>query len=105
MRQEFHNKTGRQYVAVFLSSLFGLGIIGLGERDEPKGEHNGGFYRGVFPGTDQPHNGEDRGDESETLHVGSAEMYANTTSASVTYTLGSLTPIADPYGYKVYWNR
>jgi hypothetical protein len=103
MHREFRNSVGRQYVAVFLCGLFGLGIIGWGEHSETRCEGNVRFYRGVFPGIDQPHSGQDRGDESDTMNTNSPSMYANTASASVTYSLGSLTPIADPYGHQVYW--
>jgi len=97
MSREFLTSAGQQYIAVFLCGLFGLGIIDLGERSEVK-------EPGVFLPTDQPHNGQDRGDESDLIYVGSPTMYANTLS-TVTYGLGSLTPIAHPYGHAVYWPR
>lgn len=95
-------KRGTAYVAVFLCGLFGLGIIGFGERSEVEESGTGEFYRGEFLPTDQPHNGQDRGDESDLIYVGSPTMYANTLSV-VTYSPGSLTPFADHYGNKVYW--
>lgn len=104
MLREFRKSAGRQFIALFLCTLFGLGVIGLGERREVKESGNGHFYRGVFLRADQPHNGQDRGDESDTINVNAPSVYVtNVASGFVTYTPGSLTPIADPYGQHAYW--
>jgi hypothetical protein len=100
----FRMSLGQQYVAIFLCALFGLGIIGLGERGESNESGFGSPYQGVFLQTDQPHNGQDRGDESDTINVNAPSQYVtNTAAAMLTYRAGSLTPIADPYGHNVYW--
>lgn len=104
MIREFRQSAGMQYVAVLLCALFGLGVLGIGERSEAEATRNGGVYQGVFPTPDQPHHGQDRGDESDLLIVGASSLYVtNTTSSTITYAPGALRQTADPFGSSVYW--
>ncbi len=106
MLREFRKNVGRQFVALLLCGLFGLGIVGLGERRKLKSNVNENFYEHVFPMPEPPHSGQDRGDESDTITVTAPSLYVTNTAAQMmTYTPGSLTPIADPYGHLVYWLR
>jgi hypothetical protein len=85
----FYQSKSRQWTAVFLSALFALGII--------VGEHEYAFRT-----VEQPHLGQERGDESPTLIVNAPSMYANASPVSSRYTWqpGSMVPtifLADPY--------
>lgn len=71
MLKRFYLSKARQWAAVFLSALFALGII-ISER-----EH-------VFRTVEQPHLGQDRGDES-AISVDAPSMYANTSSVRIGY--------------------
>jgi hypothetical protein len=104
MLREFRKNVGRQFVALLLCGLFGLGIVGLGERRKLKSNVNENFYERVFPMPEQPHSGQDRGDESDSITVMALSLYGTNTAAQMmTYTAGSLTPMADPYGNRVFW--
>ena len=105
MIRKFRKSVGLHFIALFLCALFGLGIIGLGERSESEVSGNGSFYHAVFLRTDQPHSGQDRGDESDAIYVNAPTMYTNAAAGMLNYAYrpGSLTPIADPYGHQVYW--
>jgi hypothetical protein len=96
---------GRQFIALLLCALFGLEIIGVGAREQrnPEEPGNAGLYRGVFLKAEQPHSGQDRGDESDTINVNAPSMYRHTSAQTLSYHPGSLTPIADPYGNLIYW--
>jgi hypothetical protein len=84
----FRMSLRQQCVGVFLCALFGLGIVGLAER-RVANEGFGSFYRGVFLQMDQPHNGQDRGDESDTISVNAPSLYVtNTAAAMLTYRAG-----------------
>jgi hypothetical protein len=54
-------------LAVFLCAVFGLGIFGLGEWSESEASRNGSCYHSLYLGTNQPHNDQDRADESAEL--------------------------------------
>jgi hypothetical protein len=104
MIKEFRQSARRQFVALLLCAIFGLGLIGLGERNESEASGNGSVYQAEFLRPDQPHNGQDRGDESDTINVNAPSLYVtNTTAGVVNYRPGSLTPIAAPFGPSVYW--
>ncbi|MCU1300244.1 MAG: hypothetical protein JWQ87_528 [Candidatus Sulfotelmatobacter sp.] len=83
MRREPRKNVRRQFIALLLCALFGLGIIGLGEGGE-KEQGNGNVYRRVFLRTDQPHNGQDRGDESDTINVTNSFSVSGNSTARVT---------------------
>jgi hypothetical protein len=67
MITKFRTSGGMHFLAVFLCAVFALGIIGLGEWSESEASRNGSCYHSVFLGTNQPHNGQDRADESAEL--------------------------------------
>jgi hypothetical protein len=83
MLREFRKNVRRQFIALLLCGLFGLGIIGLGEGRE-KEQGNGSVYPGEFLRTDQPHNGQDRGDESDTINVTNSLSASGNSTARVT---------------------
>jgi hypothetical protein len=97
MIRKFRKSARTRFITLFLCALFGLGIIGLGEQSESE-VSGSSFYHAAFLRTDQPHNGQDRGDESDTINVNALSVYANTTAGTVGYTYrpGSLTPIGLP---------
>jgi hypothetical protein len=103
MNKKFRRSVGVHFIALFLCAVFGLGIIGLGERSEAKESWNGLSYHAVVLKAEQPHSGQDRGDESDVMHTLAPSIYTNTSAATLTYRPGSLTPIGDFYGNQVYW--
>jgi hypothetical protein len=92
MIRKFRTSVAMHFIAVFLCALLGLGIIGLGERSESKSSGNESSYSAVFLKTEQPHSGQDHGDESDTINTNAPSMYGNVTAGSVDYTYRSLTP-------------
>ena len=70
MRNHLYLKKVRQWAAVFLSALLALGIIVC----EP-----------VFSAREQPHLGQDRGDES-SLNLNAPSIYDNASATMTGYT-------------------
>ncbi len=86
---KFFRSKARQWAAVLLSALFALGII-IGE-----GEYMRRIYeREYVMRVEQPHLGQERGDESPTLIVNAPSIYANVAANTYTHTYrpGSLVP-------------
>ena len=81
MLRNFYLSKSRQWTAVVLSALFALGII-VSEREY------------AFRTMDQPHLGQERGDEATILVVNAPGMYANTSPVQYAYTWqpGSMVP-------------
>ena len=92
MIRKFRTSVAMHFIAAFLCAVFSLGIIGVGERSESEVSGNGSSYHPVFLKTDQPHNGQDRGDESDTINTNAPSMYPNSTAVTTNYTYRSLTP-------------
>jgi hypothetical protein len=98
MLKSFYNSRSRGWAAVFLSSLFALGIV-VGERGERQSAPDGAGRRRaeLFLIVEQPHLGQDRGDESSLINVSAPSMYANASSQTLSYKYraGPLTPIGE----------